>query len=228
MSCKTTKAICFDFDGTLARFTGDFGGLIAGFYSELMPDRDDPRGFSSKSFAEVLSQELHREGPVTLRGAVQATLGVLEHPLPDDSGQLAAQVIADYSEQMALLPGALDILNFCRGRELPLALLTNGPEDMQRAAVRAVGLESYFSRILVSGDPDIAVRKPDSRMFKLACEALSTKPENTLMVGDNLEADVRGALSCGMQAVYLGAESGPGYETVPDIQAFGAWLKTYS
>ena len=47
------------------------------------------------------------------------------------------------------------------------------------------------------------------------------------MVGDNLTADVRGALACGMQAVYLGAETGSDYETLPDVRAFGSWLKTH-
>ncbi len=126
---------------------------------------------------------------------------------------------------MKLLPGALEALSLCQTYNLPTALITNGPEDMQRAAVRAVGLEDYFQIILISGDPDVGVRKPHPRIFGLACEALSSRPAETLMVGDDLEADVRGALQYGMQTVHLGAGAGPGYETVADVQAFGMWLK---
>ncbi len=96
---------------------------------------------------------------------------------------------------------------------------------MQRDAVQAVGLETFFKRILVSGDADVAVRKPNPRIFEMACEALGTEPGETLMVGDNLEADVKGALAYGMQVVYLGNEPGTGYETLPDIEAFGRWLE---
>ena len=178
------------------------------------------------TFSEILSEELRREGPVTLYSAARATLERLEQHPPEDLAGLVARFLDDYSAQMALLPGAVDVLNFCRDRELPLALITNGPEDMQRAAVRAVSLEEYFQTILISGDSDVAIRKPSPHIFKLACEALDSSSENTLMVGDNLEADVRGALGCGMKAVYLGAEAGSNYEAVADIQAFGSWLKT--
>ncbi len=215
------RAVCFDFDGTLAHFTGDFGRFVASFRHELMLT---PCDFDA--FSDVLSGELRREGPVTLYGAARATLERLEQHPPDDLARLVAHFLDDYSAQMALLPGALDVLGFCRDRGLPLALVTNGPEDMQRAAVRAVGLEGYFGRVLISGDSDVAVRKPHPRIFELACEALSSRPAETLMVGDNLEADVRGALQYGMQAVHLGAGAGPGYETVADVQAFGVWLKT--
>lgn len=170
------RAICFDFDGTLAHFTGDFSLFVDGFRSELMLT---PCDFDA--FSEILSGELRREGPVTLYSAARTTLERLEQHPPEGLEGLVTHFLDEYSAQMALLPGALDVLNFCRDRELPLALVSNGPEDMQRAAVRTVGLEGYFNCILVSGDPDVAVRKPDPRIFKLACEALSSQPEETLM-----------------------------------------------
>ncbi len=216
------KAVCFDFDGTLAHFTGDFEGLVDGLRGDLGLTLCDANELASQR-----AQSERRGGPMTFGDTVRAALERLEFRVPDDLEHLAAQVVADYSEQMMLLPGALDVLSFCRARGIPLALLTNGPADMQRAAVRAVGLEGYFKRILVSGDPEVAVRKPHPHIFNLACEALATTPGETLMVGDNLEADVRGALSCGMQAVYLGAESGPGHETVPDIGALLSWLRKH-
>ena len=216
------RAVCFDLDGTLAHFTGDFKRFVNGFRSELMLT---PCDFDA--FSEILSGELRREGPVTLHSAARATLERLEQHPPEDLAGLVAHFLDEYSAQMALLPGALDVLNFCRDRELPCALITNGPEDMQRAAVRAVGLEEYFQTILISGDENVGVRKPNPHIFELACTALDSPPENMLMVGDNLEADVRGALGYGMQAVHLGAGAGPGYETVADVQAFGVWLKEH-
>ncbi len=219
---RIIEAVCFDFDGTLAHFTGDFGRFVASFRSGLMLT---PCDFDT--FSEILSEELRREGPVTFYSAARATLGRLEQHPPEDLAGLVARFLDDYSAQMALLPGAVDVLNFCRDHELPLALITNGPEDMQGAAVRAVGLENYFERVLISGDPDVAVRKPHPRIFELACEALSSRPAETLMVGDNLEADVRGALQYGMQTVHLGAGAGPDYETVADVRAFGAWLEAH-
>ena len=213
------KAVCFDFDGTLAHFTGDFALLADGLRSDLGLTQ-----CGANTLLERRAQIERRDGATTFGDTVSAALEALELRVPDDLEQLAAQVVEDYCAQMALLPGALDVLNFCCDREMPLVLITNGPADMQRAAVRAVGIESYFQRILVSGDVDVAVRKPHPHIFQLACEALGTQPGETLMIGDNLEADVKGALGYEMQAVYLGKEPSAGYETLPDINAFGAWL----
>ena len=156
------RAICFDFDGTLAHFTGDFEGFVNGLCRDLGLSPQDADALS------VQRTEVERGGgAMTFADTVRAALEKLELPVPDHLNQLAAQVVEDYSAQMALLPGALDVLNFCRDR-LPLALVTNGTEDMQRAAVRAVGIESYFKATLISGAPEFGVRKPHPRIFGLA------------------------------------------------------------
>lgn len=213
------RAICFDFDGTLAHFTGDFGAFVDGFRTDLMLTQCDLKGFG-----ERLSAELRREGQVTLYSAVGATLAALEQRSPPDLGQLVARALADYSAQVALLPDARVVLEFCTAHELPLALISNGPEDMQRAAIRAVGIGGYFRSILISGDRDVAVRKPHPRIFGLACTGLERLPEETLMVGDGLEADIRGALAAGMQAVHIGGEVGERCDGVPDLAALQGWL----
>ena len=215
------RAICFDFDGTLAHFSGDFTALQTRFGLEL--------GLTE---TEVRRLEQHRvqlerqDGRVTFYSTVQAAFETSGLPQPENPAQIAEAAVTYYCSQMKLLPGAREVLAFCQAHNLPLALVTNGTSDMQRKAVRAVGIESCFKRILVSGDADVAVRKPNPRIFKMACEALDTKPGETLMVGDNLGADIQGALEYGMPAVYLGNEPGVGYKTLPDTEAFSRWLTT--
>ena len=128
------KAICFDFDGTLAHFTGDFERLTDGLRSDLGLVLCDANELSLQR-----AQVERRGGPMTFGDTVSAALERLELRVPDDLEHLAAQVVADYSEQMALLPGALDVLTFCRNRGIPLALLTNGPADMQDPRLDIVG-----------------------------------------------------------------------------------------
>lgn len=218
-SSKPPQAICFDFDGTLVQFTGDYGNFVAGFRSELNLESCDMNAFATR-----LAQEERREGPGTLRRSLETVLRGLGQRLPDDLDALTERAIADYCSHLELLPGAGEVLELCRAHDVPLALITNAHADGQWAAVRSLGLEGYFRRVLISGDAAVGVRKPSPRIFELALGALGTRAEQTLMVGDNLEADVRGALACGMRAVYLGQETGPDFETLPDIAAFGAWL----
>ncbi|ADI15638.1 HAD family hydrolase [Truepera radiovictrix] len=214
-----TRAICFDFDGTLAHYTGDFAAFVAGLRAELSLTQCDMRGFG-----ESLSQHLRAEGAVTLRSALEATLAGLEQRPPPDIEEVATRAVAAYAAQVALRPGAREVLAMCAQR-VPLALVTNGPEDMQRAAVRAVGLEAFFRTILISGDRDVGVRKPHPRLFDLACTGLERRPEETLMVGDDLHADIEGALVYGMRAVYVGGDGGEGFDAVPDLFALHKFLE---
>lgn len=62
------------------------------------------------------------------------------------------------------------------------------------------GLRELFECIAVSCD--IGFMKPHPRIFHYACEKLGVEPEECLMVGDNLRADVEGPKTIGMQAAW--------------------------
>ena len=202
------SAVCFDFDGTLAHYAGDFALLLQKTAGDLDLTEAETRA-AEKSFG----RHIRREGHSTLPDILRSVLHDLGKP--DKNVSSAAEAMTKrYLSDVVLLPGAAEVLELTR--HLPRALVTNGPSDMQRAAVRQVGLENAFQAIVVSGDENVSVRKPNPRIFELACERLGTEPENTLMVGDNLEADIRGALAYGMQAVWLGGGQVEGVESVRD------------
>ena len=211
------RAVCFDFDGTLAHFTGDFEDLLNKGYARLNLD------FRLRnSVLSEYAQQLRKDGAMTSLGALTATLKRLGLHSDADLEEVNMEVVQAYREQMELLPGAKEVLELCKGR-LPLALITNGPEDMQRAAIEEVKVARYFQTILISGSKEVAVRKPDVRIFGLACKRLGVPPEEVLMVGDNLEADIKGALNVGMKVVYIG----PCKEEVPqvaDLFELRGWL----
>ena len=192
------RGVCFDLDGTLGGYAGDFSAFLGLLRAELMLQACD-----MNRFASVVTAELRRDGPLTLELALRRTLDRLELRSPADLGALAEAATASYAEDVRSAPGAGELLERLWARGVPLALVSNGPVDMQRAALRALGFEKYFRAVLVSGDRDVAARKPAPRIFSLACVGLETMPEETLMVGDDLEADVRGAVDYGLQAVWL-------------------------
>ncbi len=48
----------------------------------------------------------------------------------------------------------------------------------------------------------VGVRKPRPEIFRHALEALGVEPEETVHVGDNLDADIRGASLLGMRPIW--------------------------
>ena len=81
-------------------------------------------------------------------------------------------------------------------KKWPLAAITNG-----NAQPHLFGLDSYFTFVLRAG-PD-GRSKPYADMYHLAGQKLDLPLAQILHVGDNLTTDVRGAVSCGMQACWI-------------------------
>lgn len=191
------RAVCFDLDGTLAEYRGDFSALMNQMQQDL------GMASSGSRFRSYLGQFLRWDGPITLHTAVKRTIESLERTVPNDLHDITALTVNRYAQQIEWLPTAQEGLAFF-GR-WPLALLSNGPADLQRAAVAKLGLAPRFKTILISGDADVGLRKPDPRLFKLLASRLGVPLANILMIGDNLEADIQGATAAGMQALHIPA-----------------------
>lgn len=86
-------------------------------------------------------------------------------------------------------------------REYPLGLVTNGQADMQRATLGALGLESYFRVIVISGE--LGAGKPSAEIFAEAARSAGVSLHEAMHVGNSLESDVAGAKKAGMTAVWL-------------------------
>jgi putative hydrolase of the HAD superfamily len=82
-----------------------------------------------------------------------------------------------------------------------VAVLTNGDEVQQRRKLRRIGLLDVCGQVFASSA--LPAGKPDRRAFRTVSKMLRLKPDECLMVGDDLEADVRGALNAGWHAVHL-------------------------
>lgn len=216
------EAVCFDLDGTLGEYRGDFQAFAALLRSELMLTMCD-----MNRFTELLGGEFRRDGALTVEEALRGVLNRLEQRTPPDLRELAAAATASYVADYRPVPGAEALLERLDRAGVKLALLSNGPDDLQRAALRALGLEKHFRVVLISGDADVAARKPAPRIFSLACVGLQALPEHTLMVGDDPDADVAGAIDYGLEAVLIGSpEAGVavGTPTVSDLFDLSAYL----
>ncbi len=194
-------AVCFDLDGTLGGYGGDFAGLLAVARSALGLEQ-----CSMNEFAGIVQQELRREGPLDLQTVLVRTLDRLEQRQAPGLSDLVEQILEQYASEVRRAPGAAQLLERLDSKGVKLALISNGPEDMQRAALRALGFERHFRAVIISGDRDVAARKPASRVFALACTGLESQPSATLMVGNDPVGDVKGALDHGMPAVLIGSD----------------------
>jgi putative hydrolase of the HAD superfamily len=116
--------------------------------------------------------------------------------------QLCARSYNDYRrEYLQLWPGVLELLAALRKRGSKLALVTNGFAETHREKIVLLGLESAFDEVFIADE--VGMLKPDPRLFRLACQRLGAKPEQSAMVGDRYERDIRGAHETGMFTVWV-------------------------
>jgi len=83
---------------------------------------------------------------------------------------------------------------------IKLTVLSDAPKMEVWLRIVSLGLHHYFDEIITS--EDFGVKKPDPKPFRKALEVLGTKGEETLMVGDWPDRDVKGAKAAGIRACW--------------------------
>lgn len=153
-------------------------------------------GVHNHSRLDGLSDWLPEYRRSTWETAVEKVEGPKESAAAAEAWFVAAQRAGH-----PLLPGAPEAVAAV-GAGRTLALLTNGPADIQRHKLDQTGLASAFTSVVVSGE--LGQGKPSAASFSAVVEGMGADPGRTLMVGDSWERDVLGALDAGMAgAVWL-------------------------
>jgi HAD superfamily hydrolase (TIGR01549 family) len=113
---------------------------------------------------------------------------------------LSRQYILGQRSGHPLADGAGDLVR--RAVSLgPVALVTNGPPDIQRLKLEQTGLADHFSAVVISGE--LGLGKPDPEVFLHAAGSLGVRPQEAVMVGDSWERDIEGALGAGLSAIWI-------------------------
>jgi len=148
--------------------------------------------------------ERHRIGrnnmPPARRKIVREAFLTMDLP-EADADAVAERYSMVRLDNMYVLPGAQSTLDLLLSRGYRLGLLTNGDGETQRYKIKRFDLAKYFKTILIEGE--IGFGKPDVRMYWLALSALGVKPEQTYMVGDNLNWDVEAPQQMGIKAIWI-------------------------
>ncbi|MCY4113541.1 MAG: HAD family hydrolase [Chloroflexi bacterium] len=104
-----------------------------------------------------------------------------------------------YEVNWELFPDVVDTLEALRS--FRLGVITNGGSVHQRQKLEGVGILDRFAAVVASEDEGVA--KPDSEIFKVACQAVGAPPSACVHVGDRLAVDAIGARDAGLTGVWL-------------------------
>ncbi|WP_299062127.1 YjjG family noncanonical pyrimidine nucleotidase [uncultured Polaribacter sp.] len=119
------------------------------------------------------------------------------------SDEIIAQIAQEYINFLAdfnhLFDNALEVLNYLQTK-YKLHVITNGFEEIQSKKMINSKIYHYFETIVTS--ESVNLKKPHPKVFLFALDIASASKEKSIMIGDSVEADVKGALNIGMQAIH--------------------------
>ncbi|MDQ4102242.1 MAG: HAD family hydrolase [Actinomycetota bacterium] len=192
-------AVCFDVDATLVDYEGS---TRAGLRELLGTDEawGDWCALSDRHYLRYLAGDLDFD--TMRRQRTRDFFASRGEVLCDGEVSRREELrAAAVRRSWRLFDDALPCLRAIRSLGLRLAAITNAAGDYQRAKLGALGLESAFDAVLISGE--LGVAKPHRAIFRTACRVLDVSPAQAVHVGDRLDTDAKGARDAGLHGVWL-------------------------
>jgi len=197
---RTKDTVLFDLDGTLLDRAGSLRDFALWQAKGML--RNSISNKNQNTFCERFI-ELDSNGAVW-KDQVYTDL-VQDFGIEDWSiSELLTSYELCFSGFCKPLPNAVKAVQDLHKKGYRLGLVSNGKSPFQERNFNALGISHLFGSVIVSDA--VGLRKPDSQIFVLVCDALGSSADNTVFVGDNPVADIEGANKAGMYSVYI-----PGY-----------------
>lgn len=198
-----TRAVIFDFGGTLAQTKTPWDTVCNRIVERLeyMDIDVDPVDLE-EAVKETIEYRYQRHTLGLELDSYQFFNHALEklgHNVPVDVTDELEQMV--YDEGYTSFVDNLEETLMTLSEDYMLALLSNSWLEAPRQALRDHGYGRWFKAMVCSYD--IGIPKPDPRIFRHTIDLLGVHQSEAVMVGDSLEADIKGALAAGLQAVLV-------------------------
>lgn len=192
------KTILFDLDDTLLDFKSSESQALQLLYENYYKHHTTEEHFTSQ----------YHEVNKTLWSALEEGTITIDH-IHDKRFEIIAQrlfltidstnISQFYHNLLGTIPDLLDgtqeTLDHLK-KTHHIGVITNGFTDVQKAKYKKFSFETWCKTFVVS--QEVRIAKPDKKIFDIALQELGASKKHTLMVGDSLSSDFKGALNAGI------------------------------
>ena len=198
------KGAIFDVDGVLLDSMGIWDDLGARYLRSL--DKIPEEGLNKILFSMSMEQGAeYLNEHYRLNKSVKETVDGIGKMLEDY-----------YFYEVLLKPGAKEVLEFLKSKNIKMAAATSSPRTHIEKALSRNGLLGYIDKIYTTGEVGVSKHSPD--IYNLAADFLKTKSEETLVFEDSLYA-LKTAKEAGYVAVGVYDEKGESNQAELENQA---------
>ncbi len=128
--------------------------------------------------------------------------GVLNKVADSEWAAAAANLFRTVSrEYVHPYPKTIETLKSLKNKGCRLYLLSNAQRVFTMPEIEAFGLQDILDKIYISSD--YGMMKPEPEFLNRLISEEGIKPEETVMVGNEIESDVAVALRCGIHSICL-------------------------
>ncbi len=130
-------------------------------------------------------------------------LSLLDFRIGDEklARELSEQFLDMLPSRTILFPYTMEILTYLRDKGYGLHLITNGFEKTQFSKITYSGIDHFFAEVITSEGSNSL--KPHKEIFDYAFQRAKALPEHSIMIGDSIEADIKGAINAGIDQVFV-------------------------
>ena len=110
-------------------------------------------------------------------------------------------------EYIRLYDGITELLDDLKSNGGNVYLLTNAQRAFTWDELGILGIRDKFDGIVISSDEECC--KPDPHFYKVLLDRYNLDPKETIMVGNDPTADIKGGLNVGLDTLYIHTNISP-------------------
>ena len=215
------KHIFFDLDHTLWDFEKNSTLAFEKIFQELNYTIDSQQFMDIYNPINVAYWKLYERNEIdqeTLRvNRLKDAFEALNFSISLEEINTISHLFIEYlTSNNHLIDGTIEILDYLKDN-YKLHIITNGFSFVQEVKLQKSNLDKYF--VTITNSEVAGHKKPHQNIFQYALSSANASKNQSIMVGDSIEADVLGAMNFGMKAVYFNpTNERVSYDSIIQIQ----------
>ena len=196
------KAVIFDLFGTLVN------SFNAQEHKQVLSEMASLLSLPEEPFYNLWSSSFNQRPLGIFKNIEESMIFIgkeLNIPINRNGIEEASRVRFNYTKR-TLVPraDAIDTLKQIKNLGYKIGLISDCTHEVPQIW-NATPFAKYFNSVIFSCS--VGMKKPDPRIYRLACENLGVKPKNCFYIGDGSSRELSGALNVGMFPVLIRSPS---------------------